>query len=285
MRQQQKLVLSGDNLLGEQVRGDFAEVPHDAEPGENLQRVVGYVNFPPEEALARRSHEVVMIVVPAFAEREQRQQPVVLAGGTGFVAARTEKMRERIDGEGVMPQQYRAQAEAPDEQRPSADQPQHHAERDGRNYMLSVHPAKLEKLGKVSDIFGARVVVFIRDDPADMGPEESEKSGRMQIQFLVRMPVMMAVMRRPPEHALLRRGHGHERDHKLKHAAGLKRAVRKITVVTRGDEEHPHDQQCEASYQVIPVKRHEEDQQRGDVNERKGQRKNKGNAGAIRKRY
>jgi integrase len=81
-------VLSGDGLFGEQMRGNFAEVPDDAEPGENLQRVIGDVDLPPEEALARRSHELMMIVVPAFAEREQRQQPtrkiILLATMTGL---------------------------------------------------------------------------------------------------------------------------------------------------------------------------------------------------------
>jgi len=79
----------------------------------------------------------------------------------------------------------------------------------------------------------------------------------MQIEFLVRMPVMVAVMRSPPQHALLRRGHGHERNHELKDATGLEGPVRKIAVIARRDEEHPHDQQHKASHQVIPVKRNE----------------------------
>src|SRR5216683_4783204 len=94
-------VLRGESVLGQQMRGDFAQVPNDAEPGQNLQRVISDVDLPPVEALARRGHEVMMVVVPAFAERQQCEQPVVLAGVTGFIAARTEEVRERIDGEGV----------------------------------------------------------------------------------------------------------------------------------------------------------------------------------------
>src|SRR5216684_383387 len=109
-------VLRRESVLGQQMRGDFAQVPNDAEPGENLQRVVGDVDLPPVEALARRSHEVMMVVVPTFAQGKQREQPVVLAGVTGFIAARTEEVRERINGERVVPQQHRAQAEAPDKQ-------------------------------------------------------------------------------------------------------------------------------------------------------------------------
>src|SRR6266852_116996 len=105
-------VLRRESVLGQQMRGDFAQVPNDAEPGQNLQRVISDVDLPPVEALARRGHEVMMVVVPAFAERQQCEQPVVLAGVTGSIAARTEEVRERIDGEGVVPQEHRAQAEA-----------------------------------------------------------------------------------------------------------------------------------------------------------------------------
>jgi len=50
----------------------------------------------------------MMIVVPAFSEREQGEEPIVAAGIGGFVAARAEEVRERIDGEGIMPQQHGA---------------------------------------------------------------------------------------------------------------------------------------------------------------------------------
>src|SRR5207302_10161724 len=129
-------VLGREPVLGEQMHGHFAEVPDDPEPGHDLQRVISDVNLPPEEALARRSHKVMMVVVPALTEREQGEEPVVAAGVGGLVAARTEKMRERIDCEGVVPQQHGAQAEAPDEQRPSADQPQHDGERGGLHQVV-----------------------------------------------------------------------------------------------------------------------------------------------------
>ena len=88
-----ELSLDGDGLLSEQMRGDFAEVPDNPQPRHDLQGVVGNVNLPPEEALTRRSHEVVMIVVPAFSECEQGEEPIVAAGIGGFVAARTEEVR------------------------------------------------------------------------------------------------------------------------------------------------------------------------------------------------
>jgi hypothetical protein len=82
------------------------------------------------------------------------------------------------------------------------------------------------------------------------------------------MPVMVTVVRRPPQHALLRRRHGYERDDKLEYAAGLERAMRKIAMISGGDEEHAHHQEREAGHQVIPMKWNEKDQQRCYMNEK-----------------
>ena len=95
--------------------GNFAEVPDDAEPGEEFQGVVGDVDFPPEKALACGGHEMVMIVVPAFAESDEGQQEIVAAGIGGLVAACAKKVRERINREGAVPDKHRAQAESPNE--------------------------------------------------------------------------------------------------------------------------------------------------------------------------
>src|SRR5437870_13710772 len=95
------------------MRRDFAQIPDDAEPGENLQGVVGDIDFPPIQALARRSHKETMVVVPAFAEGEQGEEPVVAAGVGGLVATRSKKDRERIDGKRIVNKQQGVQADAP----------------------------------------------------------------------------------------------------------------------------------------------------------------------------
>src|SRR5260370_3040374 len=59
-------VSGGEAILGQQVGGDFAEIPDDAEPEHDLEGVISYVDLPPEEALAGRGPEVLMIVLPAF---------------------------------------------------------------------------------------------------------------------------------------------------------------------------------------------------------------------------
>ncbi len=275
-------VLSGGWLVGEDVGGDFAEVPHDPEPGEHLQRVVGEVHFPPVEALACRGHEVMMIVVPAFAERHDGEQPVVFAGVGCFIAPRTEQVRERIDGKRVVPQHDRAQAEAPHEKRPPADENHSGSQSNRRHQMILVQPAQLRIFCEIADVIEPRVIIFIRNNPPDVRPEKPEKCRRMQVQVLVGIAVMMPVMRRPPEHALLRGRRGHERNHKLENAAGLEGAVRKIAVVPGGHKKHAHQENAQACKQIGPVKWNKEDRQHEGMNQEKRQRMNERNARTIR---
>jgi hypothetical protein len=54
-----------------------AEVPHDACASEQPERVIAHVDLPPANALAHGAHLVVMVVVPAFAERDHRKERVV----------------------------------------------------------------------------------------------------------------------------------------------------------------------------------------------------------------
>jgi len=73
-----EFVLRREAGLGQQMHGHFAQVPDDAEPREDLQGVVGDVDLPPEEALARRGHEVMVVIVPAFTERQQGEHQLFL---------------------------------------------------------------------------------------------------------------------------------------------------------------------------------------------------------------
>src|SRR5258708_29389435 len=100
--------------FGEDLVGDAAEFADEAEPGEDFQGVKGEIDFPPIKTLAGRGHEVVMIVVPAFAEGDQGEQPVVLAGVGGPETGSSENVRERIDGEGAVPEEDGAEEKTPD---------------------------------------------------------------------------------------------------------------------------------------------------------------------------
>ena len=66
----------------------------------------------------------MMIVVPAFAERDEREQQAVATFIAGVEPALSENVRERIDEERSMKKDRRADEEAPHEQLPAS-----HAER------------------------------------------------------------------------------------------------------------------------------------------------------------
>src|SRR5438128_2096023 len=277
------MILSGEVffLRGEEMGGDFAKVPYEAACGEGFERVIGDVNFPPEETLADASHVVMMIVVPALAEGHEGEEPIVAAGVGSVVEARTEKMRERIDGEGVVPEKRGAQAESPEKERQAAHEKKRNGERGRRNYVIFVEPAELGKSGEVADVVEARVFVFIGDDPADVRPEKTEKRGRVKILFLIRVAMMMAVMSGPPENALLRGGHGHEGDNELKDAARFERAMGKVAVIAGGDEKHAHDEKRDADDEIRPMKWKKENSEGKNVNDRERKREKNRNAGAV----
>jgi len=56
----------------------------------------------------------------------------------------------------------------------------------------------------------------------------------MNVRFAIRMRVVIPMVGSPPERAFLIRGTTDKREDKLKDAAGLKRAMREVTVITGG---------------------------------------------------
>src|SRR6266705_335733 len=92
---------------------------------------------------------------------------------------------------------------------------------------------------------------------------------------------MVAVVRGPPEHALLRGGGGHDGDDELKRAAGLKGAMGKVAMVPGGDEEHPHVKQRQADNQVRPAKTQKKHRHTCQVNGKKRKRADQGDPCAI----
>ena len=61
--------------------------------------------------------------------------------------------------------------------------------------------------------------------------------------------VMHAVMRGPPQRALLRGERRAEREHELKPARGLVAAMREVAVIRAGHEEHPRHVEREREQQ------------------------------------
>src|SRR5438874_708698 len=77
-----------DAVFQQAFAGGLAEVPDQAGPAQGPQDVVAHVHFPPEEALVGGALVVVVVVVPALAEGDEGDEPVVAAVvGRGVASA------------------------------------------------------------------------------------------------------------------------------------------------------------------------------------------------------
>jgi hypothetical protein len=81
--------------------------------------------------------------------------------------------------------------------------------------------------------------------------------------------VMVAVVRRPPENAFLRRGLPEERDRELRHAIEAVGTVAEVAVEAGGDREHPEVIGREAEGDAFPGESHEVHAGRRQVNDQK----------------
>src|SRR4051794_35782741 len=79
------------------ARRDGAQIPDQPEPRKQLQDVESDVDLPPVEPLARRGHAVVVVVVPALTERDERQEKAVAARVLRLETAAAQRVRERVD--------------------------------------------------------------------------------------------------------------------------------------------------------------------------------------------
>src|SRR5580700_3879651 len=101
--------------------GHGLEIPDQTGPRERLEQIVGNVYLPPVKALARGAHKAVMVVVPAFAEGDEREDQAVAAVVPGLVTSFAEQVRKGIDAGRGVKQRRGADKEAPDEQLPRGD--------------------------------------------------------------------------------------------------------------------------------------------------------------------
>ncbi|KAG1441034.1 hypothetical protein G6F57_018834 [Rhizopus arrhizus] len=239
--------------LGQHPLGNRLEALYQAEGRHDAQAVPGQVHLPPAEALADRSREEVVVVVPAFAKGKQGQPEVVAAVIAGLEAAAAESMRQRVDGHGGMEQHDGGNEEAPDQQlrsrgvqarRPALQRGAEGIQRRGEQYgnrgVEAIQPTQFREARQVGDARKVRGEGFAGQEPAHVAPPEAMAGGRMQILFIVGVAVMVAMVRGPPQRSALHAGGPDDSEYELHRSRRLEGAMRKIAVVERGDREHAH---------------------------------------------
>ena len=108
----------------------------------------------------------MMIVVPAFAERDHGERKIIAAVVRRIEAARAPKMRERIDAERSVKKHYCRDEETPHECRPSSAREQNRGQRDGRNPVIAIEPSQLGILAEIFDRARVVALVFLGKNPA-----------------------------------------------------------------------------------------------------------------------
>lgn len=178
----------------ELLRGDFQllrlghdalrhglQIPDQSGPGHYLQQVVSGVHFPPEESLAGRAHESMVIIVPSLAHRDERQPEIVAAVVFSREATVAPDMGERIDEECSVQQEHAAYEEAPKEYLPtgSAEAREHpiqkcaegeeqYAKNRGHYEVKPIEEDELRELSEITYRFVVGREVFAAGHPADM---------------------------------------------------------------------------------------------------------------------
>jgi len=92
----------------------------------------------------------------------------------------------------------------------------------------------------------------------------------MNVACLIGMQMMPAMMRSPPQCALLRGRLRKHRENELKNAAGFVGAVRKISVIAAGDGKHPHPKQHRQANDRLNGKTRPEHAERAQMNNDEG---------------
>ena len=161
---------------------------------------------------------------------------------------------------------------------PAADQEAEHRGHDRRDEDPLVEP---DQLGKLVQVAHGLLVVFLvlgREHPADVRPVKALELGGMEIVLGVGMAVVMPVMRRPPERALLRRAAPEKGEAELEEAAGLVAAMGKVAVERAGDAELAGEEHEGAQGGSLPADAGPEHGQAGQMDqdeERAGERDTK----------
>ncbi len=131
-----------------------------------------------------------MVVVPALAERDQREEPVVAALVPGAVALLAEHVRERVDGVRAVIAGDGGDEEAPHEHLPAggaelglrvlqihADEEDRDREHHRHEDVEAIEQAQLGKLHQVPNALQVRREALLRQEPAHVRADEAVLHG------------------------------------------------------------------------------------------------------------
>ena len=120
---------------------------------------------------------------------------------------------------------------------PAGDQEAQYGKRVSRPALVLVQPHQLRIARKVGDLDHVEGVVPLREDPAHVAVEKTGVARRVHVVFGVGMQMMVAMLGRPPQHALLQRALARDGKDELEDAAGRIGAMGEVAVIAGADRE------------------------------------------------
>ena len=133
--------IAGQSGLGRQVvEPHFVNMPRQTKFLQRPDAIPVQVDFVPGQAVARGNGVRMMIVVPALAEREERDEKVIGGEIFGCEAAGSPHVGDRIDRPGGMQSDDDAYENSPEQKRQPADRKEDRAQNDVRSVVILGQP-------------------------------------------------------------------------------------------------------------------------------------------------
>src|ERR1043166_3293470 len=89
-------------------------------------------------------------------------------------------------------------------------------------------------------------------NPSEVAVDEPFVPGRMYVAFGIGVQMMVPMLRRPPQDALLRRALRQDREHELKRPAGCVGTMRKVAMIAGADREDSYPVEGDADCDGLP---------------------------------
>lgn len=130
--------------------------------------VPAHIDLPPAESLPSRPGVIVMVIMPSFPHRQQRNEHAIPTFIISLVDPAADEVRHGVDEKGAMKEQNGTHETSPDEcVEPHGGVDHNTEEHKGKN-PKPVEEPQLPVLREVTDILRRRANIVIRENPANM---------------------------------------------------------------------------------------------------------------------
>jgi len=198
----------------------------------------------------------VVIVVPALSHGDDREDEVIAARVRRRVATGAVDVRQRVDRERPVPEEYSAHEETPNKSGPAADGKHGNGVGDNWDDVPLVEEPEFREFRKIGQLIPVSFVMPVAQNPAHMRPPKSVVFGGVDVVLLIRKLMVKTMVSGPPKRAFLNCRAGEEHHHELPKPVHLISSVRKVTMKSTRHREHAEIITSDAECYPFPAEGH-----------------------------